>query len=92
MVLLRHRVTAGRDGSPLPQPPGRPEEEELKRIALRRAEADGLRLQKDHLISEFFKLGVAISNRGWFGDSKRRLTKLDKELAELDRRIEEIGQ
>lgn len=92
MVLLHPRVTAGRKGLPLPVSPGRPEEEELGRIAHRRSEADALRREKERLMREFFKLGVAISNRGWFGDSKKRLDKLDRDLADIDRKIEETGQ
>jgi hypothetical protein len=91
-MLLRRRATAGRKGLPLPLPSGRPEEDELKRIADQRAQADKLRKKRDRLIVEFLKLGVGISDRGWFGDSRKRLALLEIELEEIDKKIQEIGQ
>lgn len=77
---------------PLPEPPGRPEEQELQRIARRRVEADELRKRKDQLLFDFMHLGAAISERGWFGKSKARFSKLNREIEEIDRQIEELGQ
>ena len=91
-MLLRRRATAGRKGLPLPVPSSRPEEQELQRIASKRSQADELRKKKESILKDFLKLGVAISDRGWFGDSKKRLAKLDKDLEEIDRKIQEIGQ
>ena len=92
MALLRHRDTARRSGGPRPVPPGRPEEEELQRIAGRRVEADRLRKEQSRLLFAFMKLGAGISDRGWFGDSKKRFDKLCRDIEEIDRKIEELGQ
>lgn len=92
MVLLRRRATAGRKGLPLPVPSSRPEEEELKRISSGRLEADKLRAKKEKLLFEFVKIGVGISDRGWFGDSRKRLALLELELDEIDKKLQEIGQ
>jgi len=93
MALLRSRVTAGRGGGPRPISPGRSDEEiELSRIAGRRAEADKLRDKQRELMIAFMKLGAGVSDRGWFGDSKKRFDKLNRDIEAIDRKIEELGQ
>jgi len=61
-------------------------------VAKAKAKADELRAKKEVVLKGFLELGVAISERGWFGDSQKRLKQMDRELEQIEREIEETGQ